>query len=57
MAGNIITVKAEGLEKTGALLEVLSKTVDFKKKFRMTIEYDPELLNAKIRYEEISNDA
>lgn len=55
-AGNIITVKTRDFEKSGTLLKVISKCVDYKKKFRITIEYDPEFPNTKIRYEEITSE-
>ena len=54
--GNIISVKTEDLEKAGTLLKVISECVNFKKKFQITVEYDPELLNAKIKYEEFTNE-
>lgn len=54
--GNIITVKTDGVEKAGILMRVITENVNFKKKFQMTIEYDPKLPNAKIKYEEINNE-
>ena len=54
--GNAISVKREGIEKTGVLLGTLINCVDFKKKFRVTVEYDPELENAEIHYEEINKE-
>ena len=54
--GNIISVKTEDLEKAGTLLKVISECVNFKKRFRITVEYDPELLNTKIEYEEFTNE-
>ncbi len=49
---NIITIKTEGLEKSAVLLSNILGKIDFSKKFRMAVEYDPELLNAKIRISE-----
>lgn len=46
---HIITVKTEGLEKSAVLLSNILGKMDFSRKFRMVVEYDPELLNAEIR--------
>lgn len=49
---HIITVKTEGLEKSAVLLSNILGKMDFSKKFRMVVEYDPELLNAEIQISE-----
>lgn len=49
---HIITVKTEGLEKSAALLANIIGKADFSRKFRMVVEYDPELPNAEIRISE-----
>lgn len=54
-AGNIISVKPEELEKAVTLMNVIAGCVNFHQKFRITVEYDPELPNAKIKYQEITN--
>lgn len=53
--GNIISVKTEDLEKAVTLMNVIAGCVNFHKKFQITIKYDPELLNTKIKYQEITN--
>ncbi len=49
---HIITVKTEGLEKSAALLANIIGKANFSRKFRMVVEYDPELPNAEIRISE-----
>ncbi len=46
---HIVTVKTEGLEKSAVLLSNILGKMDFSKKFRMVVAYNPELLNAEIR--------
>ena len=45
-----ISTRATDFEKSMTLLKIIAEKMDFKEKFRMCIEYDPELLRASIEF-------
>lgn len=45
-----MSVNACDFEKSIIMLQLIAKKMDFRKKFRMVLEYDPELLSAMIAY-------
>ncbi len=45
-----MSVNACDFEKSIIMLQLIAKKMDFSKKFRMVLEYDPELLAVMITY-------
>lgn len=45
-----MSVNASDFEKSIIMLQLIAKKMDFSKKFRMVLEYDPELLAVTIAY-------
>lgn len=52
----IMTIRTEDFEKTMLLLKIITNKIDFNKKFRVTIEYDPKLPAVRIYDTSINNE-
>lgn len=45
-----MSIRASDFEKSVTMLKLIAEKMDFGKKFRMVLEYDPELLSATLEY-------